>query len=132
MKKWLIGIIIGCSLLLIISVYFFIPEKLTFSESVLVNANPHGAYRCLTDKNQWDKLLGLAVTKNAFGYNGQQYEINEKTIDGIIVNIKNKDSFDSIERGKTLITLESKESLFFMFTIMPSIILSLITYCRPL
>ena len=95
MKKWLIGIIICCSLLLIISVYFFIPEKLTFSESVLVNANPHGAYRCLTDKNQWSKVLGVTVTKNAFGYNGQQYVISDKIIDGIIVNIKNKDSFDS-------------------------------------
>lgn len=95
MKKWFIRIIIACSLLLIISVYFFIPEKLTFSESVLARANPAGAYRCLIDKNQWSKVLGLAVTKNTFDYNGQRYVINEKTIDGILVNIKNKDSFDS-------------------------------------
>ena len=92
MKKWFIRIIIICVLLLAISIYIFIPAQLTFSESVLSQANSKAAYRCLTDKNQWQQLFGKPVTENTFNYNGAQYIINEKTIDGLVVHIKDGDT----------------------------------------
>ena len=92
MKKWFIRIGILCFLLLISFIYLFVPDNLTISESVLVKTNPKGAYRCLIDKNQWRQLFGITITKNTFDYNGEQYIVEEKTMDGLIVHIKDEDS----------------------------------------
>ena len=95
MKKWFIRIVIICTLLLTISLYIFIPAQSTFSESALAQANSKGAYRCLTDKNQWQQLFGTPVTENTFNYNGAKYIINQKTIDGLVVHIKDEDTSTS-------------------------------------
>jgi hypothetical protein len=92
MKKILVCFIV--ILLLFLSViYIFIPGKIEMKDSILVNTNSKGLYRCLANVENWKKLPGniSPLQKNSFIFNDFNFRIGKTLYEGIPVNINDKD-----------------------------------------
>ncbi len=98
MKKGLIGLLFIC-LVVLVSIYIFIPDNLVISKITLVKANQNSSYRILADENQWGKWwssfskqdsLSFKVLK-AYNYKNISYSINNKMDNAVGILIKNKD-----------------------------------------
>jgi hypothetical protein len=92
MKKLLI-LVAGFFVLLLLSIYIFIPQKLEISKTEHINCNINGAYRLLSDKNSWNKWwpvndsLKSQFIENSFFYNGYSYHLSDTYYNSIQITI---------------------------------------------
>ncbi len=105
MKKWLIGFIIILSFL-VACMYIFIPSTIVFQQDLVVHANSQGFYRTFLDDSSWQKWWpeeNKSDTTNTslhrFYFNGYNYTITEKRMNGILISIS-----DSTTSASTLLT----------------------------
>lgn len=95
MKKLLIAILI-LLLLVIASVYLFIPNTISFNQSISIKANKDGLYRNLFEEKNWGKWLpsDTAWEKDSlhhfFYYNDYVYRIDNKGISSFGISITDK------------------------------------------
>ncbi len=114
MKKWLLALPVVL-LLLILSIYIFIPGKLTISRFVLVNVAPNSAYRVLADKSKWIKWWprpnhhsNSDGPNDSFNYNGYDFRVQKILYNAVDVSI----AADTIQRhSKIFIIPFSSDSL---------------------
>ena len=94
MRK-LFFLIIVVLLILIASVYVFIPNFIPFSQGLLVNATRDGIYRSLQDEKNWDKWWpekGDNKTGHVFSYHGFYYSLDDRKVTSITVSISKNDT----------------------------------------
>jgi len=95
MKKWLIAILI-LLLLFIASIYLFVPNIISISQSIPINANKDGLYRNLSDERNWNQWwpADTALVKDSlyhfFSYNDYFYRIDNKAFSSFRISITNK------------------------------------------
>ena len=80
MKRFFLFLLI-IVILSISLIYFFIPNNLIVSKLIVVDCTPNGAYRCISDENNWEKKWlknGSVVTKE----NSFNYSINKRLNNG--------------------------------------------------
>jgi hypothetical protein len=89
MKKWIISILI-ITVLIVGSIYIFIPSKLTVSSFRYVKEYHNGLVRFITDSTKFSAFLSANTEKNdeGFSYNGVQYKIYKPYSDFIQIEIK--------------------------------------------
>jgi hypothetical protein len=83
-------LIIVVLLILIASVYLFIPNFISISQSLPVNANRDGIYRSLQDEKNWDKWWPEKrnnKTGHLFSYRGFYYSLDDRRVTSITVSI---------------------------------------------
>jgi len=89
MKKWIISILI-IAVLIVGSIYIFIPSKLTVSSFRYVKEYHNGLLRLIADSTKFSTFLSANTEKNSegFSYKGVQYKIYKPYSDFIQVEIK--------------------------------------------
>jgi hypothetical protein len=96
MKKWLIGLLV-LIILLLASIYIFIPKKLSVAQTNIVIANQNSIVRYFSSLNNWAKWPGgnskdfLIDTPNSFFYNGMQFSATNKIDNGLTILIHDED-----------------------------------------
>jgi hypothetical protein len=95
MKKWLIAILI-LLLLLAASIYLLVPNIISVSQTISINANKDGLYRNLLDEGNWAQWwpAGTALEKDSlhpfFSYNDYIYQIDNKGFSSFKISITNR------------------------------------------
>ena len=95
MKKWLLVILI-LLLLLIASVYLFIPNTISFNQSISIKANKDGLYRNLLEEKNWGKWWPADTVSEKDSlhhfspYNDYVYRIDNKGISSFGISITGK------------------------------------------
>ncbi|MEP6711430.1 MAG: GyrI-like domain-containing protein [Ferruginibacter sp.] len=98
MKKIFIALLLFCGLA-VIAVYAFIPAKINFTDTVLINVKQTNADRFLTDETQWNKWwpkednkneqAGFNPNKTNYSYKNYLYLVNLQMLTGDSIIIKN-------------------------------------------
>jgi hypothetical protein len=87
MKKWFLLIIV-LLLILTVFVYLFIPNFVSISFSLPVNATRDGIYRNLQSKKNWNNWWPENNNKtNQFFYHGFQYSLDDRKVTSLIISI---------------------------------------------
>jgi hypothetical protein len=113
MKKWLLGFGIVL-LLLLASIYIFIPSNLQISKTVIIHCSENGINRFLGDENKWElwwpKENNQPIKKDSsFLLNSFSYRISQKLLSGASIIIEqNQQQFTS---GITLIRKTSDSTV---------------------
>ena len=96
MKKWFIGLLIG-AVLLISSVYLFIPNVISIKSEMIINTSRSGLFRILMDNEKWAKwwpskeiLPSTDYNQQNLLYNGISYKVNSKNISQLKIDITDK------------------------------------------
>jgi hypothetical protein len=95
MKKWLIGFLL-LIILLVASIYIFIPKNLPVAQTNIVIVNPNSIVLFFSKLNNWYKWPGgnsrdfLIDSPNAFFYNGMQFSATNKIDNGLTILIHNE------------------------------------------
>jgi len=95
MKKWLIAALVFF-LLVIVSIYLFIPTTINISRTVITTANSIALNRKLQDKNTWTNAIAATNTAidNATEFNNYSFTVNKGLFNEIPVTVFQKN--DSI------------------------------------
>ena len=88
MKKVFIFILVIC-ILIIGSLYLFIPNIIQISTSVAIKATRNGVYRTLADNDMITKCWPGEIVKDSFYYNNFHYTINKNNLTVLPISIKN-------------------------------------------
>ena len=95
MKKWFVGFFIA-GLLLLASVYVFIPNVLALKSNIGIKVTQQGLYRMLLDntslKKWWPSNEIKATSKDIFSLNGYNYKIYANNISLVPVTITNNET----------------------------------------
>lgn len=95
MRKLILAFLAFIILLLVV-IYFFIPNVITFNENLLVKANGNGVSRKLLDEKTWQQFLSEKSTQQnpspGFVYNHSLFSVNTKTSNPSFVVISNNTS----------------------------------------
>ena len=100
MKKWLL-ILLAVLIIVIASIYIFIPARLSVTESVPVTATQEGAIRMFSQKQNWYKFwphgsLIKTDTSLLFTSKGYNFRINRILLNGMEITIeRNNDTIQS-------------------------------------
>jgi hypothetical protein len=95
-KKWFAGVAV-LLVFLLISIYIFIPGKVSVSTISPINATTNGSLRCLSDKVNWEKWWpakdstapnGMQADPDNFVFNGYTYRITQRLYRGFDVLIQ--------------------------------------------
>ena len=88
MKKWFLLIIV-LLMILAVSVYLFIPNFVSISFSLPVNATRDGIYRKLQDEKNWNNWWPEKNNNkaNQFFYHGFQYSLDDRKVTSLIISI---------------------------------------------
>ena len=114
-------LVLGILLLAFISIYFIIPQNITATSTVTVDAIDGNVFKFLVKKEAWPKWWPgshLVADSNLFAYNGTTYTIKKDANSYIEVNINttkveldSKINYLAADDGSTAITWEaSKQS----------------------
>ena len=124
MHKWLLALPVFL-LLLTVSIYIFIPEKLNISRLAIINCAKNPVTRILLDERKWQQWwpqrlagsdTGFADLKKPFIYNGYAYQITKSFTDKIeVLAIHGFDTLSTainiLPLNKNSVTLQWKCSL---------------------
>jgi hypothetical protein len=96
MRILLLSLIAVCALLLI-SIYLFLPAKVTFSKVIVIKTKINIANRFLMDESKWGKWFPREVfdnlpalsDRNAYGYQNHFYSIDRKMMNTAEISISN-------------------------------------------
>lgn len=95
MKKWLFGILFF-ALLVLASLYIFIPNIVTLKSNIGIKVTQQGLYRMLLDTNNvqkwWPGNESKSTTKDKFYLNGYYYKIYSNNISLAPVTITNNET----------------------------------------
>src|SRR5712675_1569658 len=97
MKKWFLLIIVFL-LILTVSVYLFIPNFVSISFSLPVNATRDGIFRNLQDEKNWNNWWpekGDNKTGYLFSYHGFNYSLDDRKVTSLVISI-NKNNIKAI------------------------------------
>ena len=88
MKKWFLLIIV-LLLTLTVSVYLFIPNFVSISSSLPVNATRDGIYRNLQDEKNWNNWWPEKNNNktNQFFYQGFQFSLDDRKVTSLIISV---------------------------------------------
>lgn len=93
MKKWVIGLMVGI-VVIIVSIYIFIPTFIQFNRIVVVNATQEGLYRSLISSKDWSKWWpGNMVLENnsdsslKYEYNKSAYRVTGNGYVNMMISI---------------------------------------------
>jgi hypothetical protein len=108
MKKWLFGVLFF-ALLLLAALYIFIPNIVTFKNSIGIKVTQQGLYRMLLDSNNvqkwWPGNESKGSAKEKFFLNGYYYKIYANNISLIPVTITNNET--DLKTSLYIISLET-------------------------
>jgi len=105
MKKLTIGIIV-ILVLILCSVYVFIPSKIEISGVSTINCIPKVASNSINDSMMWEKWWPNKSSKH-FSYNGYEYELINPLTDGAEITIKKN---ETIYQTKVLMVPVGRDS----------------------
>jgi uncharacterized protein YndB with AHSA1/START domain len=110
-------LVIGILLLAFISIYFIIPQNITATSTVTVDATDGNVFKFLVKKEAWPKWWPgehTATDSNLFAYNGMMYTIKKDANSYIEVNINttkveldSKINYQAADDGSTVVTWEA-------------------------
>ncbi|MBD1364209.1 hypothetical protein IDJ77_10345 [Mucilaginibacter sp. ZT4R22] len=110
-------LVLGILLLAFISIYFIIPQNITATSTVTVDAIDGNVFKFLVKKDAWPKWWPgdhLATDSNSFTYNGTMYTIKKDANSYIEININtpkveldSKINYLAADDGSTVITWEA-------------------------
>ncbi len=95
MKKWFTGVLI-VALLLLASLYVFIPNVVALKSDINIKVTQQGLYRMLLDSNNvkkwWPGNRNKGMAENKFSLNGYDYKIYANNISLLPVTITNTET----------------------------------------
>jgi hypothetical protein len=96
MKKLLIFLFTFLAIVFI-SIYYLIPDNLDISEISYVNCNLNGAFRMISEQNDWERWWPKTnseesdFVENRFFYNGFTYHLSQKFYNAVEISVSNQD-----------------------------------------
>jgi hypothetical protein len=91
MRKWMIGFL-AVLLLLLGSVYIFIPDIVNLKSGIVINATRPGLHRMLLDKKNVAKWWPGKISNDSFYLNAYSYQINNSNITVLPITINRQNN----------------------------------------
>ena len=109
MKRFFLFLLIIC-ILIISLIYIFIPANLVVSKVIALNCSFNGAYRNISDENNWKK--NWMKSDSGINNNSFNYSLNKRLNNGAEIFIENKK--DKIPANVNLIARGTDSTIFQM------------------